>query len=566
MFTRIPHAQGTFTLLLLDKNNLKDLQPAISYKTAFSDTLQRNNEIFKVISRLRNDGFIAASCDSLHYDSLMLTGFISVGSKFKYVIINNDEDLLALYTGKLKKRKTFKREYYDIFDFLKVSEEIITYYENKGYPFVNIRLDSIVIKDSLIRTSILINKNNFYIIDSVVVRGSASGSSAFIMNYMGIKPNSIYQESGIQKISRKINEIDFFTEVKPLAIEFYDNKAKIILFLNKARPNQFDGIVGFMPDELNKKLIITGDVKLMLSNSFNRGEVFLFKWNKYDQLSQNLKFSFNYPYIFYTPFGMDVEYSLYKRDTSYINNKGNLGFKYIFDGNNHLKAFYEKQLSSVLTENIQDITTGIPFINSTEINLYGMELKKQKLNHPYNPRNGFFLKLSASAGNKEIIKNNAVHDSIYKHIELRSSQFVIDHELLFFIPLFTRSCVFIGSKSALISNDYLFDNEVYRIGGLKTLRGFDEESIPASVYSILTLEYRFLFEEYSYLSIFWNGCYYEKKTVTKYAHGIPFGFGAGVNVRTKLGVFSLNYALGKFEYETLYFKRAKIHFGITNYF
>ena len=44
----------------------------------------------------------------------------------------------------------------------------------------------------------------------------------------------------------------------------------------------------------------------------------------------------------------------------------------------------------------------------------------------------------------------------------------------------------------------MFQNELFRIGGLKTLRGFDEESIFASVYSIFTLEYRFILEQNSY--------------------------------------------------------------------
>ena len=50
-------------------------------------------------------------------------------------------------------------------------------------------------------------------------------------------------------------------------------------------------------------------------------------------------------------------------------------------------------------------------------------------------------------------------------------------------------------EAADLQSENMFKNELFRIGGLKTLRGFDEESITASFYNIATLEWRFLFEQ-----------------------------------------------------------------------
>jgi hypothetical protein len=76
-------------------------------------------------------------------------------------------------------------------------------------------------------------------------------------------------------------------------------------------------------------------------------------------------------------------------------------------------------------------------------------------------------------------------------------------------------------------------------------RGFNEESILASTFSIVNLEYRYLLEENSFLFAFFNGAYYENKAVNRNIVDRPFGFGTGMSFETKAGIFSISYALGK---------------------
>lgn len=124
----------------------------------------------------------------------------------------------------------------------------------------------------------------------------------------------------------------------------------------------------------------------------------------------------------------------------------------------------------------------------------------------------------------------------------------------------------LGTKSGIVYNDRLFTNELFRIGGLKSLRGFDEESIYASTFSIGKIEYRFLLEQNSFLFAFINGAYYENKSRNFNLKDTPFGFGAGMNFETRIGIMSISYALGKQFSNPVYFRNAKVHFGIVNYF
>jgi outer membrane protein assembly factor BamA len=115
-------------------------------------------------------------------------------------------------------------------------------------------------------------------------------------------------------------------------------------------------------------------------------------------------------------------------------------------------------------------------------------------------------------------------------------------------------------------NQNLFTNELYRLGGLNLMRGYTDESVFVSGYSIFTLEYRFLLEQNSFLFAFTDGGYYQRKVVTGFDDFVPYSFGAGISFETKIGIFSLVYALGNEFDNNIQFRNAKIHFGITNYF
>ena len=60
-----------------------------------------------------------------------------------------------------------------------------------------------------------------------------------------------------------------------------------------------------------------------------------------------------------------------------------------------------------------------------------------------------------------------------------------------------------------LNSPQLFTNELYRIGGFKSIRGIDEQSIYASTFGIATFEYRFLFEQNSAFLLFADGGWYQ---------------------------------------------------------
>jgi hypothetical protein len=190
----------------------------------------------------------------------------------------------------------------------------------------------------------------------------------------------------------------------------------------------------------------------------------------------------------------------------------------------------------------------------------------EKLDYKFNPRNGISFNLQASVGNRKIKQNPRINENAYRNVDLFSAQYQIETFFNSYLPIAKRACLKLGIQAAGIYADNIFKNELFRIGGLKTLRGFDEESIFASTYVIPTIEYRYLFEENSALFLFAEGAWYESTLNNNYVKDTPISFGAGINFETKAGIFSLNYALGKQFSNAVDLRTGKIHFGLINKF
>jgi hemolysin activation/secretion protein len=308
-------------------------------------------------------------------------------------------------------------------------------------------------------------------------------------------------------------------------------------------------------------------VRLALLNSLGRGELFDINWRRLQEETQDLKAKANFPFLFNTPFGIDYQIKLYKKDTTYIETNQNIGIQYSLTGTDYFKVYANPKTSSLLSTKGLESLTVLPPYADISATIYGIGYRTERLDYRFNPRKGYSLTVSAGAGNRRIKKNSKLNPSLYDSLKVVSAQYNSDFEGAVYLPLIQRSAIKIGLQSAWQYNSTkIFVNELFRFGGLKTLRGFDEESILASSYVIGTLEYRFIFEENSFINLFFDQGYYENKVPEKSIYAHPFGFGAGISFQTKAGIFSLNYALGSQFGNPIFLRSGKIHFGIVNYF
>lgn len=555
---------------LIDSTNLmvfKEELKSFDLSKKYNDTLQLQADIREFTDKLRSNGFLAASCDSLIPGEDIILIYFFLGERYQWANIttdNIDESFLA-GTGIKNKKKSATP-----FNYQKISfwmETILKNCENNGYPFATIRLKNVKSEDNSFVAELELNKNKLVRIDSIIIKGNATIASVYIYNYIDIKEGSIYNESKLTRISTRLRELAFVTELKPNQLLFTENITKLYIYLDNKKASQFDGVIGFLPDENNEgKLNLTGEVHLKLQNSLQRGEVIEFNWKQLPSKTQDLKIHLLYPFVLNSPFGIDGNLSIYRRDSTYTDVIKNLGIQYSISGNNYLKAFInDKQSDLQSSKGLENITV-LPDYADISILSYGATFHFEKLDYRLNPKKGYAIEFTGSTGNRKIKKNSDINPIAYDSLKLQSVTYEGAISADVYFSLGGKSVLNLGTKSGIVYNDRLFTNELFRIGGLKSLRGFDEESIYASSFSMGKIEYRFLLEQNSFLFAFMNAAYYENKSRNFDLKDTPLGFGAGMNFETRIGIMSISYALGKQFSNPVYFRNAKIHFGIVNYF
>lgn len=561
-------AAGQDYQLVLHLPDSGKFPPAFDYNSHVKNSKEAHKEVRRIYRLLREAGYLSASVDSIQSDSLSYHAWMYAGHPFSWATLgagNVEEGILASigfhekrYAGKPLRPET-------IADLM---ENILVWCEEHGYPFAEIKLDSISFTAHAITARLSLKKHPFITIDSLVIKGDANIHQKYIRNYLGMKPGMAYRESLFKKIPTRIKENPFLSDIKAAEVIFTRENAHIYLYLKDKKANILNGMVGLLPDDNTDKLTVTGELRMRLLNGLGRGELFDLNWRKLQTRTQDLKLQINYPYLFNTPLGTDLHLKIFRKDSTYLQVHRHFGLGYLFKGNDYIQAYVEHQTSNILKNSLILQYTSLPPFANVSTNAYGLTLQRSQVDYLLNPTKGFIIRANGNVGLKTIARNDSLEElnpGIYDAVVLRSTQYQMEASADFYLPIGKRNTINLAFNGGHLFNPNMFRNEMFRIGGIHTLRGFDEEAIFASAFGIFTMEYRFLPEQNSNFYAFIDYGYYERREKDVFLADRPYGFGVGVRFDTKAGIFSVNYALGRQSGNPILFRAAKIHFGFVNY-
>ncbi len=583
----------THTLQILptdtDTSNINQIFNKSPYTSKFSNAQQAQQSLPPILSQLQNQGYLAASFDSLQSDSLQTTAYLHLGNRYKWLQLRkgNIGELAPKTRWKALSQIGFRERLFNQAQNVQVSgietlkENLLEYAENNGYPFATVQLKNVNIsKNGGVSAELWMEKNDLITVDSILTTSNVNISERYLQNYLGIQTGQPYNESALRKTSLRINELPFLEEVYPPRVTFVRDKAKITLLLKNKKASQLNILLGVIPRRAPQTgFEITGEGRINLQNTLGQGEILEADFRSYPNAATELKLHVLYPYLPLLPIGVDGRFELFRRDTIFQDVKSVLAVQYLFEGNNYLKAFLESTASNLLSINESEIINQQELPNNLDIrrNLYGLEYNWENLDYRLNPRKGIYLKVKGAVGTKRVKENNAILElddeqpdfdlqSQYEALNENPLRYRLEYEIGKYWRLGERLTFKNSLTGGLQSNRDTLQNELYRIGGNKLLRGFDEQSVLAVSYHVLSLELRLLTSQNAYLFTFWDGALVRNEGLEGVFQDVPFGFGAGVTFQTKAGVFGLTYALGREQGNRVNFRAGKVHFGYVNYF
>jgi outer membrane protein assembly factor BamA len=525
-------------------------------------------------------GYVGAQVDSIRYDSLRVEAYINSGLRYNLAFLDV-ESIPSSWrpnrTQLLEKNASFLPPV--LADYIK---NVLIFAENNGYPFASIHLDSIVNYQHTIAAQMVLDKGQFFTFDSLEIIGNALVQASFLENYTGIKIGDPYSEKLVRNIDKKLSSLPFAKLSAATRIYFGPGKVRIQIHLDDKKSDQLDGIIGFAPNSEsdNGALLLTGELNIELLNMLRRAMEFKTHWKSFLQQSQQLDVELAYPYLFNTALGVDAKFDLFKYDTTFITFKSNIGTRILFDGFNHVRLFYENFSSTLNVVDTNQVRSSrqLPINNPVLTRSYGADLRWQNLDYIFNPRKGIDVRLKGSVGTKEIERDDRIENirfvntdgimvSAYDALDLKTLQGKFGYQVKGFVPLGTNATWMTSLSGEHLIGKNILNNEIFRFGGNRTLRGFDENALEGHTVNILVLEYRYLLGRDAHFHVFANAAYYENSanSTLGFQSDIPYGFGAGVNLEVGNGVLRLDYALGSQKGNPIEFGRAKVHFGLINY-
>ena len=503
-------------------------------------------------------GYFLASIDSTKESKENIQAFVFVGPKFqKIALMISEEDNLFLrrlgFYGLLKQaNKSIALSPSQLSSTLR---QILACLNQNGYPFAEISLVNTEISSDLIEASLKIDRGRQLVWKSIQVKGDSTFSLASIQSISGIHIGDIFNEVQWRNLDQKLKQINHIQVVKPSELLFTNDGVELFLYLKSARISSFNGALGLQPNPISQKIGLTGELQLKLVNTMRQAEQIDFNWRSIQPATQSLLLRVNYPYLFKTTFGLDGKFNLYKRDSTFLEMKGSLAVQYQFKNGNYLKGIYQYYSSDRLAG--AGASSGFSQSVSCKTSAFGLAFLKKELDYIPNPSKGQALNVELFVGRREA-KTDTVSNST-------STIFKGSISFEKYIRLAARHVL----KGAIAYDFYyapvIYQNERFRFGGLTSLRGFNEEELLGTSKGIISLEYRFLVDKNSAAFVFYDQAIYEDRS-NLYSKDNPFGTGVGFAIGSKIGIFSISYAIGKQLNNPFDLKQGKVHFGYIAYF
>jgi len=517
-------------------NNFKDISTLLAEKERFKKQLYKLGFIEnKDISTIKSN------------DSTYLTQY-SIGKQYRSLKIYYDKSIISIDILEAV-TEDLQIDYFIIpFDEIEAKLNYINeQLANRGTPFKTLQLKNIQIdEDNTLMADLSISADPKRTINKIVLNGYEKFSRSFLKRYLKIRLDEDFNLDDIRQKTEALNELSFASQIKSPEVLFTNDSTTLYMYIEKRPSNTFDGFLGFGTNENTNKIEFDGYLNLNLTNNLNYGESIKLLYKSDENEQKTFEGWLELPYLFGSPIGSEFQLSIFKKDSSFTNVNQ---FAKLFYQINH-KSKILLGISSTQSNDLLDNTTLL--INDYDNTFYNIGynyISRQSFNNLF-PIN-FNLTVEAGTGNRT-----------FEGAKLNQTKFTYDAFKIF--NLNSKNSIYIRSTGSFLYSDDYFFNELYRFGGINSIRGFEENSLFASSYALINSEYRYQLSKSIYINSIIDAAYFENHLSNTKEN--LFGFGFGFGLLTNSGLLKFNYANGKNENQKFKFSDSKIHISLTAQF
>lgn len=522
-----------------EKNQTQTID-SIGYNTTFSDAKGVSDENKLFSEKLLKAGFLEQQLlETTKQNDSTFTYLYTIGVRTKFIHI---------YVG-----KNWKDENWNLYDVkndtltLPFSESesflnaTLKKLESKGFSMAKVKLVNIKKHRNFVTADLNVTSDKKRQLNDIVINGYEKFPVGHQKNLKRLYKKRVFNQDNLDKLYRDIAQYRFVKQTKYPEILFTKDSTKVFVYLEKAKANNFDGFIGFSNDE-NKKVIFNGYLDLTLNNALNSGEKVALYWKSNGKDQKTFNLGVEIPYIFKSPIGLKTQLNIFKQDSTFQNTQTAIDFGYYFNYNTRLYLGYQSAESS-----------DIKNINTATLSDYKNKFYTSNFEF-INYKNDDFLFPEKSNFNIKI--GTGKRDSKFQN----NAQFFGSVNLKHNFYLNNKNVINIKSQNFYLQSDEYIINELYRFGGINSIRGFNENTLQGNVFSSVLTEYRYVLSPSIYVHSIMDYAYFQDKTTNLKGNLLGLGFGFGI--LTKNGLLNLVYANGSTKDQAIKLSNSIVHISL----
>lgn len=420
---------------------------------------------------------------------------------------------------------------------------------NSGAYFTEIEIARFEpnIETCIVEIELNILSGDLTYLTEIAFSGNRLNQTNYLRKRSYFSDSLIASKVNLDFLTTNLYQTELFESINVPQILFKKGAPIISFEVQEKSLNQFDGLLGYVPDA-NGNGQIVGDLSLNLWSVIADGNGVQLDYRKLEPEVSRLNLGISQHWFGNVPLGLTTGFNFFQNDTTYQSREISVD------------AYFELGNGVDLIANV-----GLISITGTEASFTTIEPggKKQQASFGFRysslfgsevPRRGYKTEIQFGVANKS---------TEFDSLKSIAQQFILANAE-YYIPIGKQSVIASGLHSYLLISDNFTDIDLKRFGGAKSIRGFSEEQFQASQLIWGDVEYRFLTNPSSYLFAFGAAGWFHRPQLltetnqqfknTKFIESVGFG----LSYKTRVGRLKFTYALSPSEA----LGNGKVHIGI----
>ena len=338
--------------------------------------------------------------------------------------------------------------------------------------------------------------------------------------------------------------------------------ATLFVPVTDASPGTFDLVVGYLPptgtDDGGQ---LVGNGQLQLRNVFGGGREVGLQLDRRPAQVSLFDVRASDPFLFGRSLRLAVAFHGEQRDSTYA--------KRVYELEAAIRPSLTWEVGGSVRREVTRpgqagarILRGEQQIPRSEALFYGATVAVRRVDRPQNPRRGVRLDAAVEQGRKRraVRRVTAAGDTTTERRTLRQER--IRLHARGYVPTFARQLVALGLDARLLRSADYDASDLFRIGGAKTLRGYDEDRFLGRIVARALAEYRVQIDRASYAYAFTDVGFIDTPETPELDARRRWqpGFGIGIQFGTPFGLVNVSYALST---EAPSPANGRIHLGLS---